>query len=76
MHIHLGGHLSYYHPAKQSWFEHPLDAPLPLNRILEQLGIPQDEIALFILNDEISDLENPLITNDDTLHIYPPSQGG
>jgi sulfur carrier protein ThiS len=76
MRIRLGGHLAYYHPAGQSWIEHRLEAPTPLHGLLEQLGVPQGEIALVILNDQVTGEENPIITDEDTLRVYPPCQGG
>jgi sulfur carrier protein ThiS len=74
--IHLGGHLAYYHRQKQSWLEYALPAPVLLCQIIEEIGVPPGEVALFIVNGEIVDLGSAIVQDEDTIHLYPPIDGG
>ncbi len=76
MRIHLGGHLAYFHPQKQSWLEVPLPAPVLLCQIVAELGIPAGEVALFIVNGEIVDRDNAIVEDGDIVALYPPIDGG
>ena len=76
MRVHLGGHLAFYHPQKQSWFDHRLDCPAALVLVLEQLGVPAGEIMLVVVNDEVIELQNTLVNDRDTVQFYPPTDGG
>lgn len=74
--IHLGGHLAFYHPQKQSWLDHELQHSVPLCQVIEQLGIPTAEIAFSIVNDKMADLENTVVNENDTVQFYPPIDVG
>ncbi len=76
MHIHLGGHLAYFHGRKLSWVEYPLPAPVLLCQVIEEIGVPPGEVALFVVNGEAVDLENAIVQDEDTVHLYPPIDGG
>ena len=76
MRIHFGGQLAFYHPRKQSWLDFELVAPIPLCKVVEQLGIPPGEIAFLVVNDNIADLQNTVVNNHDTVQIYPAIDGG
>ncbi len=76
MRVHLGGHLAFYHPQKQSWFEHQIDSAAPLTLVLKQLGVPAGEIMLAVVNDEVVDLQNTQVNDRDIVQFYPPNDGG
>jgi len=76
MRIHLGGHLAYYQPEKQSWVERRLTSPTPLRQVLEELGLPVAEIAITLVNGHLVDLESALVKDEDIVQVYPPSNGG
>jgi sulfur carrier protein ThiS len=76
VHVHLGGHLAFYHRQKQSWFDYELLTSVPLCQVVEQLGIPPAEIAFSIVNDKMADLEKTIVDNNDTVQFYPPIDGG
>ena len=74
--IHLGGHLNFYAPDKQSRFSLPLAGPTPLAAILEQLGVPQAEVSVAAVNGELVTVETTLVQPGDKIEIYPPIGGG
>ena len=74
--IHFGGHLAFYHPQKQNWLDRELVSPVSLYQVIEQLGIPPGEIAFSVVNDNIADPHNTIVTNNDTVQFYPPLDGG
>ena len=76
MRVHLGGHLAYYHPQKQNWFEVQLPASTPVSRVLEQLGIPAAEIVFAVVNGEVANIENTIVQNEDVIQFFPPMDGG
>ena len=76
MHIHLGGHLAFYHRQTQSWFEYQLIVAAPLTQVLDQLGVPTGEIMLTVVNNEVVDLKTSVVNDQDTVQLYPPSNGG
>lgn len=76
MKVHLGGHLSCYHPQKSSWLE--LETP-PQTRpagLLEQLGIPQAEVAVVLVNGKLTDLNGEFLRGEDLVEFFPPVAGG
>ncbi len=76
MRVHLGGHLNFYRPERQAWFDYRVEAPVPLEQVLAELAIPRGEVTIFILNGQAVYPEECLVVDDDTLQLYPPSQGG
>lgn len=76
MRIHLGGHLAFYHQQKQGWMEYSLLAPVLLCQIIEEIGIPPGEVAMYIVNGEVVDRESAVVEDQDTIHLYPHIDGG
>ena len=75
MKIHLAGHLSWYQTEKKSWFEMELLSQTRLADLLEQLGIPQGEVAIALVNGKPADMETvPL--QEDVVELFPPAAGG
>lgn len=76
MRIYLGGHLSYYHPQKDSWLEVEITDPVLLTTILVEAGIPLGEVQLVTVNEDIVDLEGTIISPHDQVRVYSPVGGG
>ena len=74
--LHLGGHLVFYAPQKQSRFSIPVDQPTELNVILQQLGVPLAEVAIVAVNGELVDLAASRVNPGDRIELYPPMGGG
>ncbi len=76
MKIYLGAHLNFYHPEKKSWLEVDVLQPTPLVEILESAGVPLGEIHMVVVNDQIAELKEAIISSRDEVKIYPPVGGG
>jgi sulfur carrier protein ThiS len=76
MRLHLGGQFSYYLPGHPRQVELDLKEPTRLIQILAGLGIPVAEINLAIINGELVDLQNALVTQQDEVKLYPLVSGG
>ena len=67
MRLHLGGFFSFYIPQRPQWIEVQLTEPRPLRQVLEELGIPIGEVNLTVVNRELVELPEVVVTNDDEL---------
>lgn len=76
MRIYLGGHLSYFHPHKDSWLEVEIKGPVLLTSVLVEAGIPLGEVQLVTINEQIVDLEGTIISPEDQVRVYSPVGGG
>jgi sulfur carrier protein ThiS len=74
--LHLGGHLAFYAPQKQSRFSVPIDQPTELKVILQKLGVPLAEVAIVAVNGELVDLAASRVNPGDRIELYPPMGGG
>jgi len=74
--LHLGGHLAFYAPQKQSRFNVPIDQPTELKVILQKLGVPLAEVAIVAVNGELVDLAASRVNPGDRIELYPPMGGG
>jgi molybdopterin converting factor small subunit len=72
----LGGHLSFYLPGFPRQLEVQLEVPNRLSGVLENLGIPNGEIYLVVVNGEYVEPHSTLVAQDDEVKIYPPMDGG
>ena len=76
MRIYLGGHLNFYHPQKESWLEVKLQQPTPLKVVLEASGIPLGEVYLAVINDELVDMQETIVSDQSEVKLFPPVGGG
>ena len=76
MRIYLGGHLNFYHPAKENWLEIDLEQPTLLKDILADSGIPLGEVHLVTVNGEIKDLHAAMILHQDEVKLFSAVGGG
>ena len=76
MRIYLGGHLNFYHPQKENWLQIELDQPTLLKDVLIRSGIPLGEVYMIVVNCEIANLEDAVITEQDEVKVFSPVGGG
>ena len=76
MHLTAGGYLSFYMPDKRSNLELVITTPKSLRTLLEEIGIPLQEVQLVLLNGRIVDLEDAVVGNQDEVRVYSPIDGG
>ena len=74
--IHLGGSLAWYDEKKRSKIEINLTDSISLNKLIQNLLIPKNEIAFISINGSIFAGDDVLLTNSDTVMIFPPIGGG
>jgi len=76
MRIYLGGHLNFYHPQKDNWLEVELEQPTPLRVVLDISGIPLGEMHLVVVNGELVDLQEAIVSEQDEVKLFPAVGGG
>jgi molybdopterin converting factor small subunit len=76
MNIQLKGSLAFYGPKRQSKFTIHLEQPTPLAQVLERIRLPAAEVYLVVVNDSQVDPDQTLVNDDDTLSLFPPTDGG
>ena len=74
--LHLGGHLAFYAPQRQSHLRLPLAQPTQLISLLQQLSIPLAEIAIASVNGEWVELATAEVNPGDRIELFPPMGGG
>lgn len=76
MRIYLGGHLSFFHPQQKRWLEISIEGPKALSEILDQAGIPREEVHLVSINGGAVDLKDAVVSPADNVRLYSPVGGG
>ena len=76
MKLYLGGSLAFYTPTKQPNLEVSLNKKTSLTQIISDLGVPIAEVQLTVLNGELVNLSEILVSNEDEVRLYPPVGGG
>ena len=76
MRIHLGGHLNFYHPQKDKWLEVELEQPTPLRIILDGSGIPLGEVYLVVVDGELVNLQEAIVSEQSEVKLFPAVGGG
>jgi len=76
MRIYLGGHLKFYHPQKDNWLEVELEQLTPLRVILDGSGIPLGEVDLVVVDGELVDLQEAMISEQSEVKLFPAVGGG
>lgn len=76
MKLHAGGYLAFFLPDRTSPVEFPLDHPVLLKDILEQLRVPISEIQMVSLNGSQVDWNALLVSDSDVVHIISAVDGG
>ena len=76
MKLYAGGHLDFYLPQRRSRMELELKEPTRLSELLAGLGIPLAEVHLVVVNGQLVDLDEAVVSDDDQVKIYPAVNGG
>jgi sulfur carrier protein ThiS len=76
MKLYIGSYFSFYTPDRQHWVEQTLTEPTSLAEVLSTLGIPAAEVYLIVVNGQLVDSIDILLSNHDTIRIYPAIGGG
>jgi sulfur carrier protein ThiS len=76
MKLNLGGQFSLYIPGHPPSVDVELKEPTRLNEVLVGLGIPVADIHLAVVNGQLVELEEAVVSNKDEVKIFPPVGGG
>jgi sulfur carrier protein ThiS len=76
MRIFLGGNLNFYHPQKETWLEVEVERPTPLKELLVRSGIPLGEVYLTVVDGELVDLQDAVVSEDNEVKLFPAVGGG
>ena len=76
MKLYAGGLLDFYLPGRCSRTEIEIKEPTRLGEVLAGLGIPLAEVHLVVVNGQLVDLDEAVVSDDDQVKIYPAVNGG
>jgi sulfur carrier protein ThiS len=76
MRLYLGGYLDFYNPQPGRWLEVELKQPARLSGVLAELRIPIEDVQLFVLNGELVDINETMVSEQDEVKLFPPIGGG
>ena len=76
MKLYAGGYLDIYLPHRRSRVEIELVKPTSLKEILAGLGIPSEEVFLVVINGQLVDLQQAIVSGQDDVKLYPAVSGG
>lgn len=76
MKLFLGGQFSLYIPGHPPSVDVTLNEPARLSEVLLGLGIPAADIHLVVVNGQLVEMEDALVSDQDEVKIFPPVGGG
>jgi molybdopterin converting factor small subunit len=76
MKLNLGGQFSLYIPGHPHSVDVELTKPARLSEVLTGLGIPVADIHLAVINGQLVELEEAMVSDQDEVKIFPPVGGG
>jgi molybdopterin converting factor small subunit len=76
MKLFLGGQFSLYIPGHPPSVDVDLNDSARLSEVLLKLGIPVADIHLAVVNGQLVELEEALVSDQDEVKIFPPVGGG
>jgi sulfur carrier protein ThiS len=76
MKLFLGGQFSLYIPGHPPSVDVEVNEPVRLSEVLSGLGIPVADIHLAVVNGQLVELDEAVVTNQDEVKIFPPVGGG
>jgi len=76
MKLYLGSYFAFFTSGREHWIEVEIPNSAPLTEILSALGIPAGEVHLVVVNDELLESTNTLISDGDVVRLYPAIGGG
>jgi sulfur carrier protein ThiS len=76
MKLYIGSYFAFYTSDSNYWVEIELRQPTRLSNIVTELGIPLAEIYLVVINDQLAESSNIIVSNGDIVKLYPAIGGG
>ena len=76
MKLYLGSYFAFFTSGREHWVEVDIPNPTPLTEILSALGVPAGEVHLVVVNDELLESTDTLISDGDVVRLYPAIGGG
>ena len=76
MKLYLGSYFSFYTSGRNHWIDIELHKPTRLVDIVSKIGIPIGEIYLVVVNDQLYESTNIVLSTDDIVRLYPAIGGG
>lgn len=76
MKLFLGGQFSLYIPGHPPSVEVELYEPARLSDVLLGLGIPVADIHLAVVNGQLVEMDEAVVSAQDEVKIFPPVGGG
>jgi sulfur carrier protein ThiS len=76
MRLYLGGYLNFYNPQHGNWLEVDINQPSHLKEVLVELGIPVSDVYLVVLNGQLEELSETIVSGEDEVKLYPAVGGG
>ena len=76
MRLYLGGYLDFYSNQPDNWVTVGLDEPTPLLQVVLNLGIPVGDIQLVVVNGQLGELNEVIVTEQDVVKIFSAVGGG
>lgn len=76
MKLYLGSYFAFYTSSRNHWVDMELSKPTRLVDIVSKIGIPIAEIYLVVVNDQLMESPNTVLSNDDIVRLYPAIGGG
>jgi molybdopterin converting factor small subunit len=76
MKLFLGGQFSLYIPGHPPSVNVNLNESARLREVLLKLGIPVADIHLVVVNGQLVEMEEAVVSDQDEVKIFPPVGGG
>ena len=76
MKLYLGSYFAFFTSGREHWVEVEISNPTPLTEILSALGIPAGEVHLVVVNGELEESTDTVISDGDIVRLYPALGGG
>jgi sulfur carrier protein ThiS len=76
MNLYAGGYLDSYLPHRRSKIIIELGQPTNLTDVLTRIGIPAAEVLLVVINGQLVELQDAVVSDQDDVKLYPAVSGG
>jgi len=76
MRLYLGGYFAHFLSTRETWVEMELKEPARLSELIAGLGIPVGDVYLAVVNGELVELQEALVSEQDEVRLYPAVDGG
>ena len=76
MRLYLGGYLDFYNHQHGNWLGVEINQPSHLKEILVELGIPVSDVYLVVLNGQLVELNETIVSGEDEVKLFPAVGGG